>query len=314
MKIKRFLLVAVSWIVLSFVFINSALADFGNFDTYDSSGWDSGSWDSSSGWDSDWSSDWGSSGNYYFFSNYDDDYDSESDIPLLIVVVIIIFIIVLVYSKKAKNIGNTGRYGRNMPRRTATVINYPNKNSEAAALIRKNDTAFNSDKFIAFVNEAYVKLQAAWSKRDLEPIRLLLSEEMFAQTSAQAEEYKRLGRINRMERIAVQDSYITSYSADNEKETLTVYLFATQKDYIIDEKTNSVLEGSSEQYRHSKYIITFIRAMGKLTENNSGIETTNCPNCGAPLEITASGKCAYCDSVITNEDHSWVIASMKRVN
>lgn len=47
-----------------------SIADFGDFESYDSGGWDS-DWDSSSSWDSDWGSssswdsDYSSSGGYY---------------------------------------------------------------------------------------------------------------------------------------------------------------------------------------------------------------------------------------------------------
>ncbi len=312
MNIKKSFITVVSFVVFSLFFVNSALADFGNFDTYDNGSWDSGSWDTSSDWGSGYDPVLGTGGNYYYFTDYEDS-DSGNNILSFIIVIAIILIIVFVYSKKGVASGGRVNTERNY-RRTYTPVVYPNKNAEIGVLIQTADPSFSSEKFISFANEAYVKLQTAWSERDLEPIRLLLAEELFAQASSQIQEYRRLGRINKMERIAVQESYITDYSSGKEKETLTVYLYATQKDYIVDENTNSVLDGSAEQYRHSKYIITFIRAKGTLTQDNNGIQITNCPNCGAPLEITASGKCSYCDSVITNEDHAWVISAMKRVN
>ena len=37
----------------------------------------------------------------------------------------------------------------------------------------------------------------------------------------------------------------------------------------------------------------------------------NCPNCGAPTEITSSGKCEYCKSIITTGDHDWVLSDIR---
>ena len=37
----------------------------------------------------------------------------------------------------------------------------------------------------------------------------------------------------------------------------------------------------------------------------------NCPNCGAPTNITSSGKCSYCGSVITTKDYGWVLAGLE---
>lgn len=309
MKFKKPFLYAFSFLLSTLLFVSSAFADFGNFDTYDDGSRYSGSWDTSSDRDLGWNS-----GGYYYFSDYDDYHsDSDDDFMSFVIVLVIIMLIIFIAAKKGGKVTEKATPQRKYQQNYTPIV-YKNKNSEIASLIQKTDTAFSSDKFISFANEAYVKLQGAWCERDIEPIRLLLSEELFAQTFSQVQEYRRLKRINKMERIAVQESYITDYIRDNEKETLTVYLYATQKDYIVDESTDKVLEGSTEQYRHSKYLINFIRAAGTLTSDNNGILDTNCPNCGAPLEITASGKCPYCDSVITNEDHSWVISSMKRVN
>ena len=38
----------------------------------------------------------------------------------------------------------------------------------------------------------------------------------------------------------------------------------------------------------------------------------NCPNCGAPTQITSAGKCEYCGSVITTGEYSWVLSNLER--
>jgi hypothetical protein len=52
-----------------------------------------------------------------------------------------------------------------------------------------------------------------------------------------------------------------------------------------------------------------MRSMGVLTkEGQANVTAHNCPNCAAPFEITSSGKCAYCDSVVTTGQYSWVLS------
>lgn len=191
--------------------------------------------------------------------------------------------------------------------------NYPDKTDFVAEKIAESDPNFSADKFIAFVQESYIKLQNSWSERNIESVRLILTPELFAKSSAQIEEFKTNGRINVIERIGIQSAYITDYVANGETEAITVFLYATQKDYIVDENTKAVLEGSDKMFRYSKYLIKLVRPKGVTTDVDSGISAKNCPNCGAPLEITASGKCAYCDSIISNSEHSWVISSISRL-
>ncbi len=291
--------------------INFALADFGGADIYDSSGY--------TDFDSDVGSDYDDYGGYEShgytrYNYYDDDYDDNDDdawdiVFIVLAAIIIISSVAYKFNKKGINPTSTP----SSPKAGTASKNYPDKTASVAEKIAESDKNFSADKFIAFVQESYIKLQNSWSERNLESVRLILTPELFSKSSAQIEEFKTKGRINVIERIGIQTAYITDYVANEENETITVFLYATQKDYIIDENTKAVLEGSDKMFRYSRYLIKLIRAKGVTTDSEDGISVKNCPNCGAPLEITSSGKCAYCDSVISNSEHSWVISSISRL-
>ena len=64
-----------------------------------------------------------------------------------------------------------------------------------------------------------------------------------------------------------------------------------------------------------KYRLTFMRKAGvKTKEGTNAKSTTNCPNCGAPTQITSAGKCEYCNSVITTGEHDWVLSNLEGAN
>ena len=292
-----------------------SIADFGNYDSYDS-GWDSGS-----SWDSDWDSDYGSSydSDSYYYSDYDNDSDDDDGGIATLVILGVIIAIIVFSTIRSKNKGGTAPGTPNNPNagRSGTVYvkmngSYTDKTAEIENEVRKTDANFSSGRFIAFVKECYLKLQSAWTARDIEELRLIQSEELFSQSKTQVEEYIRMGRINVMERVAVNDVKLIDHRISGDKEYIDVLLNAQQKDYIIDEKTRAVLEGSQNQYRVINYVITFMRTVGEVTDDTDGIKTANCPNCGAPLEVTAAGRCAYCDSVISSGAHTWVISAMRR--
>jgi len=44
------------------------------------------------------------------------------------------------------------------------------------------------------------------------------------------------------------------------------------------------------------------------------MQTVNCPNCGAPVEINASAKCPYCGSVITLEEHDFALNAIRAIS
>ncbi len=76
---------------------------------------------------------------------------------------------------------------------------------------------------------------------------------------------------------------------------------------VLSIEGGEVLEGSKTQYQHRFYYLEFIRSAGVKTAAEKDLQITNCPNCGAPTQVTSRGECEYCHSVITNGDFGWVL-------
>ena len=118
-----------------------------------------------------------------------------------------------------------------------------------------------------------------------------------------------------MDRICVNDMNLISFTREGEKDILVLDLDTRMADYIIDATTKKVIKGDKTKEYYHTYTLTFERKTGILTEKGkTGLNTTNCPNCGAPTTITSAGKCQYCNSVITTEDHDWVLSNLSRKN
>lgn len=178
--------------------------------------------------------------------------------------------------------------------------------------VRQIDPMFSEEKFLNWTKDVFVKLQTAWTKREWSIIRPFESNELFETHSAQLQEFIKAGRINIVERINVQKASLRSFTQDGDKETIKVDLDAVMRDYIIEEKTKKVIEGNAREDQYMKYTLTFMRKAGvKTQEGKSNMSTTNCPNCGAPTQITSAGQCEYCGSVITTGEHDWVLSGLE---
>ncbi len=177
--------------------------------------------------------------------------------------------------------------------------------------IRQNDPNFSEDAFIGWTREVFMKIQQAWNDRNWKIIRPFESQELFNQHNQQLEEYIRNNRINKVEKICVRYCGLKNYRIDGDKEVLVVELHATMRDYVVDAKTNNVIESDPNRDWFMKYDMTFNRKKGVLTQAGvSNKSTTNCPNCGAPTEITSAGQCEYCRSIITTGEHDWVLSNI----
>lgn len=237
-------------------------------------------------------------------------------IPGLIILIIIGVIIHFVYRKHGKKINKVLNELKDITEANINEETNYNRRSQNAIIseIQTIDPNFSSDKFLSWSREVFVKIQQAWSERNWKIIRPFESEELFSQHNMQLEEYIKNGKINKIEKININHSSLANFRVDGDKEVLEVELHVIMRDYVVDEKTNKVLESDPNKDWHMKYIMTFNRKHGVKTEaGRSNKSTTNCPNCGAPTEITSAGQCEYCGSVITTGEHDWVLSDIRTI-
>ena len=191
-------------------------------------------------------------------------------------------------------------------------LNLVDNTKSVSEEIRATDEAFSEENFLSWVKDVFLKIQAAWSKREWKIIRPFESNELFEQHSAQLQEFIDNNKINIVERVAVNSANLVSHRFDGDKEILEVHLAAVMRDYVVDATTNNVIEGDKDKDWHMKYKLVFARKNGVKTElGTSNKSTTNCVNCGAPVQITSAGQCEYCGSIVTTGEHDWVLTSIE---
>lgn len=293
--IKYSIIILIALIV--FVVPTKNFADVGSFETYDS--------------DSSWDSDYSSSYDYDYSYDDDDDYDyeySSSSTRELnsteIIILIIIAIIFMAIKSKISTRKPQLNYNNYQP------ITEQQENVEEK--VKQIDELFNEAEFLAWVKDLFVKLQEAWTARDWSTIRYFESNELFEQHQKQLQGYIDNHQINKMERICVKSAKLSKFEQSGDKDILTVILDSKMIDYIIDDRTQEIIKGDKVTDRHSTYKLVFVRKTGIKTKvGTNEVNATNCPNCGAPTQITSSGKCEYCGSVITTGEFNWVLSNLE---
>ena len=287
-----FILLAIS--LLSCVF---AFGDVGNQNRYSSGGGDYGG-----------DGDWGMIIAYLIGLFIDD------PVKGIIVLAILLAIVYFRKRKAKKQATNPSYINQQVNNQVQSETTFDNS-ANIAAQIQAIDPAFSADKFVGFAREVFMTIQAAWTAKDWKPIRPFENETLFNTHKQQLDEYIRLGKTNVIEKIGIKHCSLQSFQVDGDKEVLTVWLNAVMRDYVIDDATKKVLESDPNRDWYMKYVMIFNRKAGVKTDpGRKGNSITNCPNCGAPTEITSSGQCTYCGSVITNGEHDWVLTDIHSRN
>lgn len=279
-------------------------AGFGDFNDYD---YDSGS-DWGSDWDSDWDSGWDDDDWSSSYSGGSSSY-GKGEKAFVTILSWIIVIAIIYYTKRSAR----HRTQSSLPRQRRTVQPQrkvlPDRTVQISKVIHEHDPLFTAPDFISFAKQVYVDIQDAWSKRDLEPVRAVLHQNLYQQTERQIQKKIEDGIVNHLERISVNTAYLTSYRRDVQYEYLTVYMAASMIDYQVKEATGEVILGDKTTRWNMYYKMTFMRSndckTGSAKEKDKGFV---CPNCGAPLTGTSFGKCEYCDSIVTTGIYDWVLS------
>ena len=282
--------------------------DVGNFNDYGDGGGDWGGGTTDWGWDDDdntgaWVGGGSSSGGGGSFS-----------LPVFVVGIGIIVLFLLYKSAKKKDAARTGARTASNMGSSAGMPKVPDNTAQIASALRKYDPNFSMDEFLGWTKEVFITLQEAWTEKDWEIVRPFEKEFLYQQHAKQLQEYKNMGRTNVIERININHAYFYAYNRDKEYEYLKVYMAVRMNDYIVDDRTGAVIKGNKERPCYLQYILTFMRKTGLTTGEATGEKKTiECPHCGAPVEITSSGKCEFCGHIITTGQHDWVLSDMMGV-
>lgn len=241
---------------------------------------------------------------------------SERPIRASDVIFLVIFAIAGVYSVVIKLLCGPSYWGVRKvdwgdERDTVPVTSLtplPNHNEAIALALSETDHNFNLYDFLTWTKEVFLKLQLAWMKRDWESVRTFESDTLFTEHEAQIKEYERLGRINVLDRININNAYLFLFRQEKTVEYVAVFLQVRMIDYIIDERSGAVLKGSADKDCFLSYLYVFKRARGITTpEEGMQAETVACPHCGAPIRVGSAGRCEYCDFVVLVKNHGWVL-------
>lgn len=296
--LKKITAVLLILILIVCCMLNTAAADVGNAFA-DGDGGD-GDWGGFDDWGDDAGNSWSDSGTYISLNGGG---------TVGVVVIIIVGLIIFAAYKRQRGTGQTtAPYTGNSPGEAVM----PEKT--VIETIRAHDPGFSAEAFKAYAQDCYLRLQEAWEAKDWARVRPLESDRLFAIHEQQLKELIDGKRTNHMDAQCILKTELVSTKLDGQREILVVRLNATLLDYVTDDTTGKLLEGSKTERRNRIYRLEFIRTAGVLTDTAADLTSHECPCCGAPVEVNATGHCAYCRNVITSGKFGWVMNEYTRWN
>lgn len=128
--------------------------------------------------------------------------------------------------------------------------------------IRQFDPSFNEAGFQDLCMDTFFKVQGAYANRDMTPVRKLLSDEMYHLFKEEVERMKAEGRTNRLENVAVRSVDLTEVWQESGLDFITVRIYANLLDYVVEDTTSQVMQGSNTEPVKFEEYWTFGRPVG----------------------------------------------------
>ena len=177
------------------------------------------------------------------------------------------------------------------------------------AAFEQNHPEFSWADFQARARLIFNELQEAWSSLNWERARPHETDNIFQMHRFWIEAYKAQGLRNALDQCQITAMQPVKIKVDSFYDSITLRVFAQGYDYTVD--TNGrVVAGSNKNVRRWSEYWTFIRyAKAKPGPARADL---NCPNCGAPLKVNATGICEFCGGKITSGEFDWVLSKIEQ--
>ena len=188
---------------------------------------------------------------------------------------------------------------------TITQPNFP----AVRAAFEQNNPSFSWADFQARARLIFTELQAAWSTLNWERARPHETDNIFQMHRYWIDAYQRQGLRNALDQCQITAMQPVKIKMDAFYNAITLRIFAQGFDYTVD-TAGRVVSGSKNNLRRWSEYWTFIRnSKAKPTPARADL---NCPNCGAPLKVNATGICEFCSGKITSGEFDWVLSKIEQ--
>ncbi|HVU02341.1 MAG TPA: TIM44-like domain-containing protein [Polyangiaceae bacterium] len=178
----------------------------------------------------------------------------------------------------------------------------------AWATLTRDDPSVTEESVEARLSAIHAEVNRTWNSQDLAPARPFVSDGLFDYLGYWIQAYRAQGLRNVVDDARVTGTELVKLVRDRHYDALTVRVFATGKDYTLDQ-SGAVVGGSRTRDRDYSEYWTLIRGAGTRGAPKSDRE---CPNCGAELRVEMSGACSYCHVRVTTGRFSWVLSKIEQ--
>ncbi len=160
------------------------------------------------------------------------------------------------------------------------------------------------------LSDLFVRVQNAWSKGNMEPVRNVISDGVFHRFQLQLEMNKLQGIRNQVEQPVLLQAKFLKEEVFGNYVSVDFHLRARVMDKDISLSDGQVVSCETTP-NFFEEIWSFTRqASLSNTNSENKIASESCPKCGAQLADAGGSRCSHCGAVLNAGTYDWVLAEI----
>ncbi|MGN0538043.1 MAG: TIM44-like domain-containing protein [Acutalibacteraceae bacterium] len=240
-------------------------------------------------------------------------------IGLIFVVIIFIVLAVIIYKK---TVGSQGiNWGKSHDWKQQSKSDeyfaeiYASKKSlEVIDTYIQEDVNFDKAWLCNQVEDMYIRMQRAWTKKDLSPLKPYWKESLYDYHDSRLKMIAESGYTNYFDDFRILSveamGWRREITPEGEVDLITIRIKSCAKDYILNDKTGELVNGSKTIVKKSvsEWVLRRSRGMTSLE-----LSEPVCPSCHAVAE-RGMDKCGNCGENIILDLNGWLVQEIRTDN
>jgi hypothetical protein len=166
---------------------------------------------------------------------------------------------------------------------------------------KARDSGFDEQVFLSQAADVFFRIKQAWIERDLEPVRALMTPELFRGLEGKLHKYVTNGTFNRLDELQLNPPAVRVIKKAEENDLIGVWMRFKARDYTVNRAGTKVSGSNKVSQRDEQW--TFLRPMNTVTKPK-GV----CPACGS---MGQGDECGACHAKI--QEFNWLLYSINNI-
>jgi len=179
----------------------------------------------------------------------------------------------------------------------------------ALEAIRAADPDFEAETFLQRAEMAFFLVTRAYQHVDAKAGRPYLSADAFAIWRRDVDAFVASGKRPIFDDLNVRGMHVAAATHGDAGDEIVVHFDVVYRLRIVDATSGAPLNDEGEDRRRGQRW-TFRRNAGVKTLAEGGVVALRCPECGAPLELSADGRCRFCRADVSAGTLDWTVAGI----